>query len=736
VVEIRDEAGLRELRSEWDALLRESASATTFNTWEWTTAWWSAYGRPGELRILTALDDRGIVRGIAPLRLKTAHRYGRSVPALSFIGDGSNDSDYLDLILHPGYEEAVMAAFQRHWDVDLRAGSVLLFNEVPAASPACTRLKGMAAQERLLWSEGDVPCATVSLPSSWEEYLNTLRPRFRTMVRSVLRNLEGRPTIQFGFCQRLEDVERLLPALFDLHTRRWAEDSKPGVFGAEAKRTFYHALSPLLFERDWLRFSWLEWNGRVIACQYGFLYNGSYFHLQEGYEPASEHWRVGLGLRAWSIRKLIENGVREYDFLSGVGRHKLDWGAAVKFSKQIAVARDTVSNRIFCHGPAWETQCRESIRKYIPAKVLAMRQAHLERRNRTTPGPSRSAWALNVGATCYSRLGLPVLARPIRERYQISLPSNGSRAGLQRRTAPYGRILYYHRVNDDQDPFFPAMSTDLFRRQMRFLAKHYRVVSLGSLLEHLNSDSTETVVAVTFDDGYQDNYNNAFPILRDYGIAATIFLTTGSIDSDEPLWFERLAEAVKNTSRESIDLEIDVPRRVWMRTPGERLEANGRIFGLLRTLKDVERRRWLNRLLEELAVPLSVPVRRSMLTWDQVREMGRLGVDFGGHTVSHPFLSQLSRDAAVREICEPKRRIEEELQKQVLFFAYPNGRAEDFAPWNKELLREAGYRAAATTIWGMNNRSTDAMELRRGGPWEETEALFALKLDWYQLVNG
>jgi CelD/BcsL family acetyltransferase involved in cellulose biosynthesis len=108
--------------------------------------------------------------------------------------------------------------------------------------------------------------------------------------------------------------------LFDLHTRRWAADGKPGVFNREGKRDFYNALSPALLNCNRLRFSWLEWNGRILACQYGFVYQGVYCHLQEGYEPAAAHWNCGVGLRAWSIRKMIEEGVREYDFLGGMGR--------------------------------------------------------------------------------------------------------------------------------------------------------------------------------------------------------------------------------------------------------------------------------------------------------------------------------------------------------------------------------------------------------------------------------
>jgi peptidoglycan/xylan/chitin deacetylase (PgdA/CDA1 family) len=112
------------------------------------------------------------------------------------------------------------------------------------------------------------------------------------------------------------------------------------------------------------------------------------------------------------------------------------------------------------------------------------------------------------------------------------------------------------------------------------------------------------------------------------------------------------------------------------------------------------------------------------------------GINFGGHSVTHPFVSKLTREQAAWEVTECKRRIEEELQSPADVFAYPNGRQEDFSEWNKNLLRAAGYKAAVTTIWGLNWQTTDPMELRRGGPWEPTAPLFAGKLDWYQFVNG
>ena len=149
-------------------------------------------------------------------------------------------------------------------------------------------------------------------------------------------------------------------------------------------------------------------------------------------------------------------------------------------------------------------------------------------------------WIRRAIANCYFHSGMPALLRPVRDRYHLAPSADAKwfKYSLEKRREPSARILYYHRVNDDGDPFFPALSTAFFEQQMRFVRRHYRVVSLAALLQVLSGGPTEPVVAITFDDGYQDNYQNAFPILQGLGLPATIFLATGSIDSGEPLWFE------------------------------------------------------------------------------------------------------------------------------------------------------------------------------------------------------
>ncbi len=647
IVEIRQESELQQLESGWRALLADAPASSMFVSWEWISAWWSAYGRPGDLRVLAAFDDEGILRGIAPLRIDNLRQYGQTVRVLSFIGDGSNDSDYLDFVVARGFESEVMAAFSTHLASTLNRGTLLRLNEIPETSPHRPFLQSLAADQGRICQEIDVPCAVVTLPGTWDAYLASLKPRFRTKVRSVLRDLEARPEVTFGFCDKPEQLEQLLPVLFDLHTRRWKLDGMPGVFNWDKKRTFYYKVSPLLMQRDWLRFSWLAWNGQVLACQYGFEYNGSYLHLQEGYEPASEHLNVGIGLRAWTMRGFIQKGLHEYDFLAGIGRHKSDWGAGTKLSKQTTVANSTWKNVVVCRGPEWKERAKETIRKSLPESVLAARDAKRAKQHGAGGDTSEESWVRNAAANFYIHSHLPALVRPLRDRYELSKAMGESRRRLNKRAETTARILYYHRVNDDGDPFFPAISTRLFEEQMRYVSRHYKVMSMARLMEHLESGATDTAMAITFDDGYQDNYLSAFPILQRHGLPATIFLSTGSLDSREPLWFEELALALKTSAQQYLDIEIGIPRRFWLRTTEERLNTNLQLTGLLKLLPDGELRRVCTELLRKLEVSDRGARRDKMLTWDQVRLMKSRGIDFGGHTVNHPFLSRLPKRPGV-----------------------------------------------------------------------------------------
>ena len=296
------------------------------------------------------------------------------------------------------------------------------------------------------------------------------------------------------------------------------------------------------------------------------------------------------------------------------------------------------------------------------------------------------------------------------------------------------QILAYHRINDDRDPFFPATPTTVFARQMEYLAHHLCVYPLADLIESLRRrDVPENAVAITFDDGYRDNYSNAFPILRNLSLPATIFVATDAIESRRVLWHDRVFSAFRETQARFLEAAGNNLDRYPLGTLAEKLVAQTEVLKVLRSLDDSGRSLWIDRLIDNLGVADRQEAPDLMLTWEDVKIMQQKGISFGSHTVTHPILSKLSIHRLRQEIFESKRILEENVGTAVTAFAYPVGRREDFNEMTKNCLREAGYACALTSIFGSNSHGADLFELRRGKPWEEYLPIFAAKLDWYRL---
>jgi len=305
--------------------------------------------------------------------------------------------------------------------------------------------------------------------------------------------------------------------------------------------------------------------------------------------------------------------------------------------------------------------------------------------------------------------------------------------GYVRRSAAFP-ILTYHRVNDDGDPFFSALPTAVFERQMRHVARNYRVLPLEDLVERLQRGGLpRNTLAITFDDGYRDNLTHAAPILSRLGLPATIFLATGFIGTAEVPWFDRLAHGLKKST-------MDMVRTPW----GDELALSGlpaRMRAMERTLEhfkrvpDEERHRGLDELLTALGDTDQRIFKNLMLSWDDVHAVRGLGFTIGAHTVNHPILSRVTPQRAWTEILGSRTMIESACGAAPRAFAYPNGGTEDYTETVKRLVREAGFTCAVTTRFGLNTSNTNPWELRRGGPWEHHLPTFALKLAWYRLAT-
>ena len=274
-------------------------------------------------------------------------------------------------------------------------------------------------------------------------------------------------------------------------------------------------------------------------------------------------------------------------------------------------------------------------------------------------------------------------------------------------------ILMYHRVVPQRDIwFFPySITVSDFENQLIYLIKQYTILSLDELVDHIYEQKPlpKKAVVITFDDGYEDNYRYAYPILKKYGVPATIFLATGYIDNGELFWWDKITYVLQHTMCDA--LELDEIGFYPLKTDGERPRVASTLVKKLTGLPEQKR----NMLIEEIAVMSAVNIpaglgKEMILSWDEVREMNNDGIAFGAHSVTHPILTNLPPEQAKREISESKKIIEERVNQPVTAFSYPGGR---FSNDTTSLLKDSGFRCALTSVPRMTNPESNPYELGR-----------------------
>lgn len=343
--------------------------------------------------------------------------------------------------------------------------------------------------------------------------------------------------------------------------------------------------------------------------------------------------------------------------------------------------------------------------------------------------------ALRVFAAISYRAGITGMLSRVGGKYALARTTSLPKI-LERRKKSAFQILIYHRVNPDRAGFsIGVISPETFERQLRYLTRYYSVWPLARVVAALrNRDPLpHNCMAVTFDDGYLDNYQFAFPILKKHGIPAAIFLATGFMDNDRLLWFDRVLQIFQRTRKTSLQLE-GLPGELRWSGVEERRRAAFVLLEHLKTLPENDKLAAMDRLGEELDCRPEEAGPRLMLDWDQVREMARSGLSFGAHTASHPILSRIPLERAEEEILQSKRDVQNALQQEATLFAYPNGRPADFNPQVIALVRKAGFQAAVTTVFKNNSADEDLFQLNRINPWEEHLPSFALKMAYYKLA--
>lgn len=300
------------------------------------------------------------------------------------------------------------------------------------------------------------------------------------------------------------------------------------------------------------------------------------------------------------------------------------------------------------------------------------------------------------------------------------------------RLKPRGALVYmFHRISEASLPFRLGTPVSLFEAFCGHLAENYQVLPLVEWEERRQRKALGArSVALTFDDGFADSYELALPILKRYGLPATIFVATAFVDGKTVPWACRLAHIIQHGRPPGTPLGVDGVA-INLNDRAARLKS---LLSLAARLTDMERDRREAVLLsvaDKLGVDDVWRVGKEMLNWDQLRRMQAQGFVCGAHTSNHCQLSQLSSADIRREIAEGREELEYQLKEKVETFAYPYGKRHHLDERAAAISRDLGFKAACTAVFGANTYETDSMLLKRVSLNGSTLPIAALNLERY-----
>ena len=307
---------------------------------------------------------------------------------------------------------------------------------------------------------------------------------------------------------------------------------------------------------------------------------------------------------------------------------------------------------------------------------------------------------------------------PIGKRDLLANVLHGSGANSVLARAPLWNgltVVNYHRIGEPGntwfDPGLYSATPEQFAAQVRFLTQNFDVIGVNELANW--EQRRGRFVMITFDDGYLDNYEAAYPILRAFGATGVFFLTSGFLDDRRLAWWDEISWMVQTSRLKRLAAnpwtisELNLP-------DGNRQSVLDRLLRIYKSLPGRRTAEFLSFLADALGTGRHPGDSAVWMDWAHVREMHAHGMQFGGHTVAHPVLANLPRAEQEQEVRECRSRIEAELGRPIRAFSYPVGQRDSFNATTQSCLREAGYEWSFSYYGGFNRPGqVNRFDLRR-----------------------
>lgn len=274
-------------------------------------------------------------------------------------------------------------------------------------------------------------------------------------------------------------------------------------------------------------------------------------------------------------------------------------------------------------------------------------------------------------------------------------------------------ILMYHRFSRDEEPLKTSQAA--LTAQLEYLTENYKIISLADYADSLknNKPIPANAAVITIDDGYNDAYKFAYPILKKFSVPATLFVVTDFVDGKCWIWTDKMRYVLLETNFDEINVEIN-GKRISAKFSGKesRISAAGKINTELKKLPDEEKNSQINILAEKMSVEIPVlpTAEFAAISWEEAREMDAGVLQIESHTVTHPILPETGAEQLKFELETSKQKLENILQRKAKIFCYPNGNNGER---EQQAVEAAGYVCAVSTELRLCGKNENLFALPR-----------------------
>ncbi len=246
-------------------------------------------------------------------------------------------------------------------------------------------------------------------------------------------------------------------------------------------------------------------------------------------------------------------------------------------------------------------------------------------------------------------------------------------------------ILMFHRVNDSRSKFYCPMPVTAFKALCEFVKERYEVINISEIQSHFKK-SNKPAAIISFDDGHYDIMENAFPVLAALGLKFNVNIDTEVLETGKPQDFVRVYDVLNSTNIQSykhaelMDQPIIIDRLNTIATEKQ-------FTKLLSGLPAAQKRA----VTDDLTAVAGMDNKNfaKMLNSNDLKTLSKYGVEFGSHTHTHSFLTNLTEDQIKFELTHSKNILEGILQKPVEVLAYPNGK---YNATVETIAQQMGYK--------------------------------------------